>query len=44
MAKKTLDKLVKDQIQFLGGLQSVYRGLKETADYDQKAQLYNLFT
>ena len=40
---KTLDKLVIDQIQFLGGLQGVYRGLKEAADYDQKAQLYNIF-
>lgn len=43
MTKKTLDKLVIDQIQLLGGLQSVYRGLKETTDYDQRAQLYNMF-
>lgn len=44
MAKKTLDKLVIDQIQLLGGLQSVYRGLKETTDYDRRAQLYNIFS
>ena len=36
ISAKTLDKLVIDQIQFLGGLQGVYRGLKEAADLSKK--------